>query len=210
MKRRTFLAALPAAAAGIAIDARIASAQTREAGPPAPRPTPEPQAAARPDVHAGDRPVGASFGTRSTVFGRSGAAGTSHPLATLAGIDILKAGGSAVDAAIAINACLGFLEPTACGIGGDVYAMLWDPAQRKVVGLAGSGRSPRALSLATVRSRAVNGALPPYGAVTVSVPGAVDGWWTLHQRYGRLPWRDLFAPAIALAEEGAPVPEIIS
>src|SRR5688500_12781582 len=208
MKRRTFLAALPAAAAGIAIDARIASAEAQQAGPPGPMPLPEPQTAVRPDVHAGDRPVGASFGTRSMVFGRSGAAGTSHPLATLAGIEMLKRGGSAVDAAIAINACLGFLEPTACGIGGDLYAMLWDPQRTRVVGLAGSGRSPRGLSLETVRSRARNGSLPPYGAVTVSVPGAVDGRWTLHQRYGRLPWRDLFAPAIAFAEEGAPVPDI--
>ncbi len=118
----------------------------------------------------------------------------------------MKAGGSAVDAAIAINACLGFLEPTSAGIGGDVFAMIWDPAQRKVVGLAGSGRSPRALTLEIARSRAVNGALPAYGAVSVSVPGALDGWWTMHRRYGRLPWRDLFAPAIRLAEEGTPVP----
>src|SRR5688500_18069007 len=210
MKRRTFLAALPAAAAGIAIDARIASADAQEAGPPAPRPTPEPQAAARPDVHAGDRPVGASFGTRSTVFGRSGAAGTSHPLATLAGIEMLKRGGSAVDAAIAINACLGFLEPTACGIGGDLYAMLWDPRARKVAGIAASGRSPRSLDLDTVRSRARNGVLPPYGAVTVSVLGSVDGWWQLPRRYGRLKWRQLFEPAILYAGEGVPVPPVIS
>ncbi|HEY0325118.1 MAG TPA: gamma-glutamyltransferase family protein [Allosphingosinicella sp.] len=206
MRRRTFLAAAPIAAAGLAVRG---SAQPSPASVPGSQ-APGEEVFERPDVRAGDRPVGASFASRSAVYGRSGAAGTAHPLATQAGIEILKAGGSAVDAAIAINACLGFLEPTACGIGGDVYAMLWDPAQRKVVGLAGSGRSPRGLSLATVRGRAVNGALPPYGAVTVSVPGAVDGWWTLHQRYGRLPWRDLFAPAIALAEEGAPVPEIIS
>jgi gamma-glutamyltranspeptidase/glutathione hydrolase len=206
MRRRTFLAAAPLTAAGLAF-------RTEAQGASAPLPTFQPageETYARPDVHGGDRPVGASFASRSAVYGRSGAAGTAHPLATQAGIEILKAGGSAVDAAIAINACLGFLEPTACGIGGDVYAMLWDPAQRKVIGLAGSGRSPRGLSLDTVRSRARNGALPPYGAVTVSVPGAVDGWWTLHQRYGRLPWRDLFQPAIALASEGAPAPEIIS
>ncbi|PND71869.1 gamma-glutamyltransferase, partial [Escherichia coli] len=84
--------------------------------------------------------------------------------------------GSAVDAAIAMNACLGLLEPTASGIGGDVYAMIWDPRQKKVVGLAGSGASPRGLSLETVRGRAKNGALPPLGAITVSVPGTVDGW----------------------------------
>jgi gamma-glutamyltranspeptidase / glutathione hydrolase len=109
-----------------------------------------------------------------------------------------------------MNACLGFLEPTANGIGGDIYAMIWDPKQKKVVGLAGSGASPRGLSLETVRSRAKNGALPPLGAITVSVPGTVDGWWTMHQRYGKLPWATLFEPAIAMAEAGTPVPDIIA
>lgn len=209
MRRRTFIAAVPLAAAGMASGVRAQA----PSGQAAPLPEFQPSDAERfdrPDVHGGDRPVGASFASRSAAYGRSGAAGTAHPLATQAGIDILKAGGSAVDAAIAINACLGLLEPTSCGIGGDVYALLWDPQQRKVVGLAGSGRSPRGLSLETVRSRARGGVLPPYGAVSVSVPGAVDGWWTMHQRYGRLPWADLFAPAIAHATEGAPVPDIIS
>lgn len=211
MRRRTFLAAMPAAAAALTLSDERAAAQASSETGEAPGSQPiGAETFARPDVHAGDRPVGVSFGSRSPAYGRSGAAGTAHPLATLAGIEILKAGGSAVDAAIAINACLGFLEPTSSGIGGDVYAMLWDPAQRKVVGLAGSGRSPRGLSLETVRSRARNGELPKLGAVTVSVPGAVDGWWTLHRRYGRLPWRDLFAPAIALASEGVPVPDVIS
>ncbi|EGI57013.1 gamma-glutamyltranspeptidase family protein [Sphingomonas sp. S17] len=164
----------------------------------------------RPDVTAGDRPVGASFSSRTAAYGLNGAAGTAHPLATQAGIDILRQGGSAVDVAIAINACLGFLEPTSSGIGGNGYAMIWDPKQRKVVGLAGSGASPRGLSLETVRSRARGGALPPLGAVTVSVPGAVDAWWTMHQRYGRLPWAQLFEPAIAHAEAGVPVPDIIA
>jgi gamma-glutamyltranspeptidase/glutathione hydrolase len=211
MRRRTFLAAAPLAAAGMALSAQ-AEAQTPSPADPRRRGFQEAgeEGFDRPDVHAGDRPVGASFGSRSPVYGRHGAAGTAHPLATLAGIEILKAGGSAVDAAIAINACLGFLEPTSAGIGGDVFAMIWDPAQRKVVGLAGSGRSPRALTLETARSRAVNGALPAYGAVSVSVPGALDGWWTMHRRYGRLAWRDLFAPAIRLAEEGTPVPDVIS
>jgi gamma-glutamyltranspeptidase / glutathione hydrolase len=201
MRRRTFIAAAPL----------VAVAATARAGQGA---APfQPQGAEhfeRPDVHAGDRPVGASFASRSAVYGRSGAAGSAHPLASLAAIEILKKGGSAVDAAIAMNACLGFLEPTACGIGGDVFAMLWDPKIGKVVGLAGSGRSPRGLSLETVRSRAVNGALPAYGALSVSVPGTVDGWWTLHQRYGKLKWAELFTPAIAYASEGVPVPELIS
>ncbi|MDQ4088646.1 MAG: gamma-glutamyltransferase family protein, partial [Pseudomonadota bacterium] len=134
----------------------------------------------------------------------------SHPLGTLAGIEILKKGGSAVDAAIAINAALGFLEPTANGIGGDLYAMLWDPTARKVVGIAGSGRSPRGLSLETVRSRARDGVLPPYGAVTVTVPGTVDAWWRLHQRYGRLRWAELFEPAIAYAEGGVPLAPVVA
>ncbi|WP_254605175.1 gamma-glutamyltransferase family protein, partial [Sphingomonas bacterium] len=164
----------------------------------------------RPDVHAGDRPFGASFASRTAAYGLHGAAGTAHPLATQAGIAILRGGGSAVDAAVAINACLGFLEPTSSGIGGDCYAMIWDLKAKKVVGLAGSGASPRALTLETARARARNGALPALGAVSVSVPGALDAWWTMHRRYGKLPWRDVLAPAIALCEEGAPVPDIIA
>ncbi|MDQ3561362.1 MAG: gamma-glutamyltransferase family protein [Pseudomonadota bacterium] len=154
--------------------------------------------------------MGASFGTRSEVFGRNGAAATSHPLATLAGIEMLKKGGSAVDAAIAINAALGFLEPTANGIGGDLYAMLWDPRASKVVGIAGSGRSPQALDLAAVRSRSRNGLLPAYGAVTVTVPGTVDAWWRLHQRYGKLRWTELFEPAIAYSEGGVPLSPVVA
>ena len=207
MRRRTFLAAVPLSAIGIPFVGR-ASAQESRTGPPLSPALPGTQF--YPDVHAGDRPVGASFGTRSEVFGRNGAAATSHPLATLVGIEILKKGGSAVDAAIAINAALGFLEPTANGIGGDLYAMLWDPAASKVVGIAGSGRSPRGLSLDTVRSRTRNGVLPPYGAVTVTVPGTVDAWWRLHQRYGKLRWAELFEQAIAYAEGGVPLSPVVA
>jgi gamma-glutamyltranspeptidase/glutathione hydrolase len=163
----------------------------------------------RPDVHAGDRPTGASFASRSAAMGCSGAAGTAHPVATLAAIETLKRGGSAVDAAIVANACLGFLEPTSSGIGGDCYAMIWDPKAAKVVGLAGSGRSPKSLSLETVRSRAKNGVIPKLGAVTVSTPGALDAWWTMHQRYGKLKWAELFATPVHLAETGVPVPEVV-
>jgi gamma-glutamyltranspeptidase / glutathione hydrolase len=223
MRRRAFLSLLPAGVLAAPLVARGATPLQRPRAHPRDRGSVAPTNEAlpkrwetgaprfeRPDVHAGDRPFGASFASRTAAYGLSGATGTAHPLATQAGIDILKRGGSAVDAAVAINACLGFLEPTSSGIGGDCYAMLWDPKAQKVVGLAGSGESPRALTLATVRSRAKNGALPPVGAVTVSVPGAVDGWWTLHQRYGRLPWAEVLAPAIALAENGAPVPDIIA
>ena len=216
MRRRTLLAAVPAAA--LLPTASLAEGTKPKAAPAAPKANasapPVWEAGAdrfvRPDVQSGDRPVGASFASRTAVYGLSGAAGTAHPLATQAGIDILKRGGSAVDAAIAINACLGLLEPTANGIGGDVYAMIWDPKAKKLAGLAGSGKSPRGLDLATVRSRARGGTLPAYGAISVSVPGTVDGWWTMHQRYGKLPWKDLFEPVIAHAEAGAPVPDMIA
>jgi gamma-glutamyltranspeptidase/glutathione hydrolase len=131
-------------------------------------------------------------------------------MASMIGIDILKRGGSAVDAAIATNAALGFLEPTANGIGGDAFCLLWDPKAGKVMGLNGSGRSPAALSLETVGARSVNGDIPGLGAISVTVPGAVDAWWTLHKRYGKLPWKDLLEPAAALAERGTPVPQAIS
>ncbi len=198
MRRRTFLATLPMAAA-----ASSAAPPTLAAMPANPNLT-------RSDIHAGDRITGANFASRSTVWGVHGAAATAHPLATLTAIDILKAGGSAVDAAVAANAALGFLEPVSCGVGGDCFVMLWDPKTRKVVGLNGSGRSPRSLSLQTQRARAKDGLIAPFGATSVSTPGAVDAWWTLHQRYGRLKWAELFAPAIELAQKGAPVPQTIA
>lgn len=206
MRRRNFIAALPAAAIALP-----AFAQTRSTTPDLPKFEKEgDERFIRPDVHAGDRPVGASFASRSAVYGTNGAAGSAHPLATLAAIETLKKGGSAVDAAIAMNACLGFLEPTSSGIGGDCFCMLWDPKSRKVMGLAGSGGSPHGLSLETVRARAKNNAIPAVGAVSVSVPGALDTWWMLHQRYGKLKWAELFEPAIGYASEGVPVPELIA
>jgi gamma-glutamyltranspeptidase/glutathione hydrolase len=194
MLRRTFLATLPVLAAAPAL------AKTRAGNPNRDRR----------DVGVGDRVDGATFASRSAVWGVHGAAATAQPLATLAAIDTLKAGGSAVDAAIAANACLGFLEPTSNGIGGDCFVMLWDPKTRQVVGLNGSGRSPANLSLETVRSRARDGIIPGSGAISVSVPGTVDAWWQLHTRYGRLPWKSLLAPAIAYASEGAPVAQTIA
>ncbi|HEX8234102.1 MAG TPA: gamma-glutamyltransferase [Caulobacteraceae bacterium] len=212
MRRRTFLTTLPAAVAAAAPAALAqAPAGVRRAKPtenaPAPADTPNRR---RTDVQAGDRITGANFATRSPALGVSGAAATAHPLATLTAIETLKAGGSAVDAAIAANACLGLLEPTANGVGGDVFVLLWDPKAGKVVGLNGSGRSPRALTLEMQRSRAVEGRIWRYGATAVTVPGTVDGWWTMHRRYGRLPWRDLFGPAIELARRGTPVPQTIA
>jgi len=189
MKRRTFLAALPFAAI-----AAKAHAQNVE----------------RPDMRSGDRQSGASFASRSTVWGANGAAATAHPMATMIALDILRSGGSAVDAAIAANAALGFLEPTANGMGGDAFCLLWDPKAGKVMGLNGSGRSPAALTLDIARSRAVNGSIPGLGAISVSVPGCVDAWWTLHKRYGKLPWKSLIEPAAALAEKGTPVPQAVA
>ena len=162
-----------------------------------------------PGVHAGDRIAGANFATRSAVWGVHGAAATAHPYATMIAIDVLKRGGSAVDAAIAANAVLGFLEPVSNGMGGDCFVMLWDPKAKKVVGLNGSGRSPRALTLDIQRRRARDGYIWRYGATAVSVPGAVDAWWTLHQRYGKLPFAEIIEPAAALAERGVPMVQTI-
>ena len=216
MRRRQFLATLPLAVAGssVAAGVPIAAAQTPSPSPNSDKELPKFQPPTddrflRPDVHAGDRPAGASFSSRSPALGCNGAAGTAHPIATQIGIDMLKRGGSAVDAAIAINACLGFMEPTSSGLGGDCYAFVWDPKLSKVVSMASSGKSPRSLSLATVRARAKNGVIPPLGAISVSTPGALAGWWALHQRYGKLKWAELFEPAIHYCENGAPNPQII-
>lgn len=195
MRRRTFLAALPAAAL-----ATKAMADSRSETPNR----------NRPDVGGGDRIDRATFASRSAAWGTHGAAATAHPLATLAAIETLKAGGSAVDAAICANAVLGFGEPISCGVGGDCFVLLWDPKARKVMGLNGSGRSPRGLTLETQRQRARKGLINSYGAVSVSVPGAVDAWWTLHQRYGKRPWAELFQPAIRHAEEGAPITQNVA
>ena len=189
MRRRTFFAALPLglAAAGSALGQEIYR-----------------------NVGMGDRITGQPFAGRSTVWGAQGAAATAHPMATLIGIDTLRRGGSAIDAAIAINAALGFLEPVANGIGGDAFCLMWDPAQGRVVGLNGSGNSPMGLSLETARGRAVEGYLPRYGAVTVNVPGTVDAWWSAHQRYGKLPWADVLMPVAELCDRGVPVPQLIA
>ena len=229
MRRRTFLATLPAAAAAgpfafaalrgteaKKVDASQGGATETATGAAAQQPkfqAPGQERFERLDVHAGDRPVGASFASRSPAVGTNGAAGTAHPLATQTAIDILKRGGSAADAAIAANAVLGLVEPTSSGLGGDCFAFVWDPKTKKLEGMASSGGSPRGLSLETVRSRAraYDGkqGLPPLGAVSVSVPGALAGWWTLHERYGKLPWADLFQPAIGYAQNGVVVPQII-
>ena len=162
---------------------------------------------------AGDRVTGKPFASRSEVIALHGMAATSHPLATNAALDILKDGGSAVDAAIAANATLGLVEPTGNGIGGDLFAIVWDARTQRLHGLNASGRSPKSLSLEKLREvLKAQGLerLPPQGPLPVSVPGAVDGWFALHDRFGRLPMKQLLAPAIRTAREGHPVSELIA
>lgn len=158
----------------------------------------------------GDRIAGRKLASRSVVYGANGAAATAHPIASLVGIDILRKGGSAIDAAIAINAALGFLEPVSCGIGGDAFVMLWDTKQNKVVGFNGSGRSPSGMGIDYVKSRAKNNHIPSYGIPSISIPGAVDTWGQLHAKYGKLKFSECLEPAIALCENGAPVPQLIA
>ena len=156
-----------------------------------------------------DRVIGRSFASRSEVIAPHGMAATSQPLATQIALDILKAGGSAADAAIAANAALGLMEPTGSGIGGDLFAIVWDAEKKELTGLNASGRAPAAMTLEYFRDRGLD-KIPPFGPLPVSVPGAVDGWFELHARYGRLPMSDVLAPAIAYARDGFPVSEVIA
>ncbi|MFO7873534.1 MAG: gamma-glutamyltransferase [Bacteroidales bacterium] len=156
-----------------------------------------------------DRITGHNFATRSEVIAQNGMAATSHPLATQAALDILKAGGSAVDAAITANAVLGLMEPTGCGIGGDLFAIVWDAEEETLRGLNASGRSPQDLTLDYFVENEYT-SIPPRGPLPVSVPGAVDGWFELHQAFGRLDMDQVLQPAIDYAREGFPVTELIA
>lgn len=158
---------------------------------------------------AGDRITGRSFATRSEVIARHGMAATSQPLATQVALDILKKGGNAVDAAIAANAVLGLVEPTGNGLGGDLFAIVWDAKGQKLHGLNGSGRSPQSLTLAELKNRGLEH-IPALGPLPVSVPGTVDAWFELHKRFGKLPMSEVLAPAIRYAREGFPVSELIA
>ena len=158
---------------------------------------------------AADRITGHAFATRSEVIAPHAMAATSQPLATQIALDVMKDGGSAVDAAIAANAALGLMEPTGNGIGGDLFAIVWDPKTRKLHGYNGSGRSPKSLTLSEFQRRGLKD-IPATGPLPVSVPGAVDGWFALHERFGRRPMRDNLAPAIRYAREGHPVAEVIA
>ncbi len=162
-----------------------------------------------PEAVAYDRITGKSFASRSEVLARHGMAATSQPLATQIALDILKQGGSAVDAAIAANAALGLMEPTGCGIGGDLFAIVWEAGKKQLHGLNASGRSPGSLSLDWFKDNGYD-SIPKRGPLPVSVPGAVDGWFELHQRFGKLPMASILQPAIRYAEEGFPVTEVIA
>jgi gamma-glutamyltranspeptidase/glutathione hydrolase len=158
---------------------------------------------------AADRLTDKAFTTRSEVIAPHGMAATSQPLATQIALDILKAGGSAADAAIAANAALGLMEPVGSGIGGDLFAIVWDADKKELAGLNASGRSPKSLTLEHLKSLGLE-KIPALGPLPVSVPGAVDGWFELHQRYGKLPMSEVLAPAIRYAREGFPLSEVIA
>jgi gamma-glutamyltranspeptidase / glutathione hydrolase len=160
-----------------------------------------------------DRITGRAFATRSEVIAQHGMVCTSQPLATQAGLDVLKAGGSAVDAAIAANATLGLMEPVSSGVGGDLFAIVWDAKSHRLYGLNASGRSPLGLSYGQMQAelaRLHRTTIPSFGMLPISVPGAVDGWSELHAKFGRLPMAQVLAPAIRYAEEGFPVSELIA
>ena len=156
-----------------------------------------------------DRITGHDFATRSEVIARNGMAATSQPLATQVALDILKKGGNAIDAAIAANAVLGLVEPTGCGIGGDLFAIIWSADKGKLYGLNASGRSPRSLKLEYFKDIGYE-FIPSRGPLPVSVPGCVDGWYEMHDMFGRLPMKDILQPAISYAREGFPVTELIA
>jgi gamma-glutamyltranspeptidase/glutathione hydrolase len=160
-------------------------------------------------VIAHDRPTGPLHKTRSAVLARHGMAATSQPLATAAAVRVLQEGGNAIDAAIAANAVLGVVEPMSCGIGGDLFAIVWDAKSQRLYGLNASGRAPRRATLDHFRAEGLS-EIPVYGPLSWSVPGCVDGWETLRSRFGTRPLADLLAPAIAHAEEGFPVSEVIA
>ena len=160
-----------------------------------------------------DRITGKAFATRSEVFARHGMICTSVPAATQVGLDILKRGGSAVDAAIAANATLGLMEPVSNGIGGDLFAIVYSAKENKLYGLNGSGRSPLGLSYDQMKGelqKLHREFIPPTGMLPISVPGTVDAWSELYEKFGKLSLGDDLAPAIHYAEEGFPVTELIA
>jgi len=166
-----------------------------------------------PLAQAFDRITGKDFASRSEVIATEAMAATSHPLATQIALDVMKQGGNAIDAAIAANAALGLMEPTGNGIGGDLYAMIWDAKSGKLYGLNASGRSPLGLSYDTLKAeleKLGRTDLPPHGMLPISVPGTIDGWFEMHKKFGKLPMPQLLQPTIDYAEKGFPVTELIA
>ena len=156
-----------------------------------------------------DRITGEQFASRSEVIGEHGMVATSHPLATQIGIDVLKKGGTAIDAAIAANIALGLMEPTGSGIGGDLFAIVWDAKEQKLFGLNASGPAPQSISLDYFKQQKL-AKIPPFGPLPVTVPGAVDGWVKLHEKFGNQSFASLFEPTIGYAKKGHPVTETIA
>ena len=156
-----------------------------------------------------DRITGLDFASRSEVLASNGMAATSHPLATQTAISVLKNGGNAIDAAIAANAVLGLVEPTGCGIGGDLFAIVWSADDKKLYGLNSSGPAPINISIEEITNKGLD-AIPPYGPLPVTVPGAVAGWVELHKRFGIMDFNLLFQNAIEYAEKGFPVTEVVA
>ena len=176
--------------------------------------------AAYADLGRGDRYSGQSWASRSPVLAQHGMAATEQPLASQIAIDILKKGGSAVDAAIAANAALGLMEPVLNGIGGDCFAIVWDPRTQKLYGYNGSGPSAKGRDLARMKaevdafyakeSKPKFADIPAMGSLGVTVPGTVDTWFALHGKFGKLPMADDLAPAIAYAKNGFPVTQLVA
>ena len=156
-----------------------------------------------------DRITGLDFASRSEVLASNGMAATSHPLATQTAISVLKNGGNAIDAAIAANAVLGLVEPTGCGVGGDLFAIVWSADDKRLYGLNSSGPAPIKISIKEITNKGLD-AIPPYGPLPVTVPGAVAGWVELHKKFGLMDFNLLFKNAIEYAENGFPVTEVVA
>ncbi|MDG2470589.1 MAG: gamma-glutamyltransferase, partial [Pirellulaceae bacterium] len=156
-----------------------------------------------------NRITGWDFATRSEVIAQEAMAATSQPLATQVALEIMRKGGNAIDAAIGANAVLGLMEPTGNGIGGDLFAIVWDSKTKKLHGLNASGRAPKSLTLEMIQEKNLK-SLPSTGMLPISVPGCVDGWFELHAKFGKLPMGEVLAPAIGYCQKGFPVSELIA
>ena len=160
-------------------------------------------------IGAGGRPVGAAW-SRSPVIAKNGMAATAHPIATQIALNILQAGGNAVDGAIAANAALGLMEPTGNGIGGDLFAIIYDPNSGELYGFNGSGRSPKGQTLDQLKAKLGDAkTIPPVGPLPVTIPGTVHAWFAMHERFGKLPMETVLTPTIRYAEEGHPIAPVI-